>query len=133
LICFFRTFRHQLGNVILLLAPAAFAATSEGHSYTEPYIPIGQSPGMSGQYTHTGRITNVDKDTYTVTIRTEAGDRYEVRVLPDSAIWVDRSKARRPPRDGDFSDCRKGRRVEVKAIDTAGETAAVDWMKIEAN
>ena len=127
-----RTIRQHVGKGVLTAATALFAAMSQGHSYTEPYIPIGQSPGMSGVQTHTGRITAVDEKTYTLSIRTETGDRYEVRVLPDSAIWIDRSKAQRPPRDGDFADCRKGRRVEVKSSAADSGPATVDWIKIEA-
>ncbi|MDH3642727.1 MAG: hypothetical protein OES38_11570 [Gammaproteobacteria bacterium] len=125
-----RPARLVIGTIVLAIA--ASTAPCHANPATERYVPIGKSPGMSGKYTHTGRIMKVDERSHTLTIRTDSRDRYEVHLLPQSQIWLDRSKARRSSREGGFEDCRKGRRVEIKYVDGGRDTMAVDWIKIES-
>jgi len=95
---------------------------------TERYIPIGQSPGLSGTNTYIGKIRDVEEATYTLVVRDENGGRQKIRVTPTSEVWVDRSKRRRSSLKGSFEDCRKGRRVEVLLRPDSGEAA---WVKVE--
>ena len=124
---------HPVALAALLLACSfAIAPSSQAHPAAERFIPIGQSPGMSGKYTHTGRITRVKERDHILVIKTDAGEQYEVLMQPQSQIWLDRSKARRATRIGDFDDCRRGRRVEVKYVDGGRDEARVEWIKIES-
>ena len=116
----------------VVLSMLAVAPTSHAHPSTERFIPIGQSPGMSGKYTHTGRISRVDERTHTLTVETDDGGSYQARLQPQTSIWLDRSKSRRATRDGDFADCRRGRRVEIKYVDDDRDRTTVDWIKIES-
>lgn len=96
---------------------------------SERYIPIGQSPGMSKSYTYTGKIRAVDTKVHALEVR-EEGTRYSVLITPTTQIWLDRSKYRRENLKGAFSDCRKGRRVEIKFTDASKDKA--EWVKIES-
>ena len=118
--------RHRLCRWLLVLAasPAGLAA----HPAAERYIPIGQSPGLSGEATYQGRIRRAEEATYTLQIESDDGQRSTVQVTPDSDVWVDRSRRGRPTLDGDFDDCRRGRRVEVLLKPGSGEA---DWVKVE--
>jgi len=106
---------------------AALAADATAHPAAERYIPIGQSPGLSGEKTYVGRIRRADAATYTLVVADDDG-RQTVRVTPTSSVWMDRSKRRRPSVNGTFDDCRPGRRVEILLRPGSDEA---DWVKVE--
>jgi hypothetical protein len=89
---------------------------------TEQYIPIGQSPGVSGKSSLIGVIVEVDAATKTVTV----GER-TVRITERTFIWLDRTKLKLTNLTGKFEDLQKGRRVEVKF-----QAGVAEWVKIEA-
>jgi hypothetical protein len=119
-----------------LLSALAIAATlacgtsyAHGQKATERYIPIGQSPGLSGKYTSIALITDVSPRAQAFTIADSAGPR-TVQVTKKTRIWLDRSKLKRSNLVGDFADLRKGRRVEVKYEDHERREVA-EWVKVE--
>jgi hypothetical protein len=113
------------GVWLLALAPVPAAA----HPATERYIPIGASPGLSGQGTYIGRIRSVDAATHTLTVQSEDdGERETILITPASDMWFDSTKRGRTSQDASFKDCRRGRRIEVKLHEGSREA---DWVKIE--
>jgi hypothetical protein len=100
-----------------------------GHEQTERYIPIGQSPGVSGKSTWTGTVQATDPEARTITVAA-ADRRYTVAVTERTLIWLDRSRLRETALSGRYSDLQPGRRVEVKYGDAKGEGAA-EWIKVE--
>jgi hypothetical protein len=64
------------------MIPFAFAEKS-----TELYIPIGQSPGLSGKYTVTGNIDAVDYQNQTMTMSNYSGS-YTVKVMDSTKIYL---------------------------------------------
>lgn len=122
--------RHKPAMVcaaaLLALCPMPAAA----HPATERYIPIGESPGLSGSGTYIGRVRAVDDDTHTLTVEPEdGGARQTILITPASDMWLDRTRRGRPSEDASFDDCRRGRRIEVKLHEDSREA---DWVKIEA-
>ena len=104
----------------LLWRPAAL----EGQMMTEQFIPIGQSPGLSGQYSDIGEIEAVDPAARRITLAGRS-----IAVTPRTRIWLDRSALGQTNVTGRFADLRRGRRAEVKYMDEARrETAA--WIKV---
>ncbi len=95
---------------------------------TERFIPIGQSPGISGTYAYLGDVVAVDAAGKTVTVRGPAGDR-TIAVSERSRIWLDRSALRQSNLTGTFADIQVGRRVEVKYEDPERREKA-DWIKV---
>lgn len=116
------------GTALVLLAGIA-PLSAQGHPATERYIPIGQSPGLSESSNYIGRIRGVDKQANTLSVESPDGQRQTIQVTPRSAVWLDRSRRGRPPEDGTFADCRRGRRIEVKLYHGTREA---DWIKIES-
>jgi hypothetical protein len=110
------------GTVIALLGGVSHA---HGQKSTERYIPIGQSPGLSGKTTYVGTIDAVAPEKRTIT----AGG-HTVRITERTRIWQDRSRQKLGARSGDIGDLRPGRRVEIKYDDPARPQAA-DWIKVE--
>ena len=116
-----------LGAVIALLLGAPLAL---GQMMTEQFIPMGQSPGLSGKYTDLGEIKQIDVEGRTITLGGAAGGR-AVAVTERTRIWLDRSKLRQPNVAGGFADLRKGRQVEVKYEDDERRQTAA-WIKVES-
>ena len=116
-----------LGAIIALLLGARLAL---GQMMTEQFIPMGQSPGLSGKYTDLGEIKQVDVEGRTITLGGAAGGR-AVAVTERTQIWLDRSKLRQTSVAGGFADLREGRQVEVKYEDDERRQTAT-WIKVEA-
>lgn len=104
------------------------AGDALAHPAFERYIPIGESPGLSGSGTYIGRIREATEADYTLVVQGEDRSRRTIRVVPSTDVWVDRSRRRRPNSAGGFDDCRPGRRVEVLLHADSNEAR---WVKVE--
>ena len=104
--------------------PGAYAEKS-----TELYIPIGQSPGLSGKYSVIGHIDAVDYQNQTLTMSNTSGS-YTVRVMDNTWIYLDKSKIQQTNVYGIFSDCKKGLKAEVK-FDQNAQGRHAEWIKLE--
>jgi len=95
---------------------------------TEIFIPIGQSPGVSGKTSLIGEIA-VDEGRKTLTVAAAAGS--EPVVLTDRAwIWLDRSQVQLPNSKGTLSHLRPGRKIEVRFHDADRKRVAA-WVKVQ--
>jgi hypothetical protein len=117
-----KLFRLSLIIVAFLCSsPHAFA-----QKMTEQFIPIGQSPGLSNEYTYIGAIESVDQDARTVT----AAGGHPVDITEETHIWLDRSSLELSNQVGDFADLQRGGKVEIKYEDNENKAVA-DWVKVE--
>lgn len=107
-------------TVALLWGPAAV----EGQKLTEQFIPIGQSPGLSGRYSDIGEIEAVDLAARSIAL----GGR-SIAVTARTRIWLDRSALRQANVSGGFADLRQGWRAEVKYEDDVRRETA-EWIKV---
>jgi len=112
--------------LVMLLGGSTFA---HGQKQTELYIPIGQSPGISGKYAHIGKIEKTDPARRAITIA-GASQNYAVTITERTRIWLDRSKLRMTTLTGGYTDLQVGRRVEVKYEDPDRKPLA-EWIKVE--
>ncbi len=105
---------------------------ASAHEMTERYIPVGQSPGLSGKYTVIGKIQTINVRDQTVAIVGTTGS-WSAKVTEKTKIWLDRSKLRLTNLKGTFSDLRPGATVEVKP---EGHLRGVfsgpaEWIKVQ--
>ena len=105
----------------LAAPPLAYAQKT-----AEQFIPLGQSPGLSGKQTLIGRIEAVEPLSGSVTV---AGETGQVRVTPATRIWLDRSLLQRANASGGMADLIPGRRAEIKFTDANRREA--EWVKVE--
>ncbi len=112
----------------ILLALAAGALPLHAQRQTERFIPIGQSPGISGVTSAIGTIEAADTVAMTLRIAAEAGP-VTVRYTAATSIWLDRSEQRQSAGVGGPADLVAGRRVEVKFVDAERREVA-DWIKV---
>lgn len=117
-------------TVLLVALIVAFgAAGTHAQKATEMFIPIGESPGVSGEESVVGRIKSIDHEQRTITVVNDDGV-HVFKIGDDTHIWVDRSKSKQKNRYGALSDCRKGKACEVK-YDPAQPLEVADWVKVQ--
>jgi hypothetical protein len=115
-----------IGVVGILLAAQASAFAQKT---TELYIPIGQSPGLSGKHTLVGKIVQVNALNNTITMADATGT-HSVAMAPGTPIYLDKSKAGLPNSQGALTDCKAGDPIEVKFVDNARGKPA-EWIKVQ--
>ena len=118
----------RLAIVVVLLGSTLEAF---GQEATEMFIPIGQSPGLSGKGSLIGTLESVDPGKRMVTISSSLGAQ-TVGITDRTLIWLDRSQQKQPNQNGAINDLQKGRKVEVKL--RKGEPKAVaEWIKVQVS
>lgn len=119
--------RRLFARCALALLAAPLIARAQ--KATEQFIPIGQSPGLSGKATVIGTVEAIDVAARTMTVSAGATS-YRCALTDRTRIWIDRSAQRLSAMTGRLADLQKGRRVEVKFTDATRKTA--EWVKVEA-
>jgi len=121
--------RAYLTKIVVLLALLSPGALALGQQQTERYIPLGQSPGLSGKVTLIGEIAAVDAPSRRLTVATPQGAR-SVKVSDRTSIWIDRSLYRKTNLTGRFDDLKTGNKVEVLFAEGADRQVA-RWIKMQ--
>ena len=124
--CALVTRRSLLGAGVVALLSGLSAA--HGQQTTEQFIPIGQSPGLSGTVTSVATIAAVDAQARTITL-SGAPPGQSIKVTDRTRIWLDRSELNQANVTGSFADLAPGLKAEVNFVDPADKTAA-DWIKV---
>jgi hypothetical protein len=120
--------KRELSGIAVVIATLAWAPNAHGQRLTEQYIPVGQSPGISGQYAYLGQIQAVDTENRTITVEGPEGAR-TIKVTDRTWIWLDRSQQKLTNEVGSMTDLQPGQRVEVKYVDYETRDTA-DWVKV---
>ena len=114
----------------LTLGAFGIAGQLAAQETTERFIPIGESPGVSGEDSVVGEIVAVDNQKQEVLV--SSGERrLTFKVEADTRIYLDRSDQRLENTETDFTACRVGRMVEIKPHEEDATTAS--WIKIQGN
>jgi len=116
-------------RMAIMVVALGGALDAYGQEATEMYIPIGQSPGLSGKGSLIGTLESVDPKTKLVMVSSPSGPR-AVAIAERTPIGLDRSLQKQPNRSGVFADLQQGRKVEIKL--RKGEPKPVaEWIKVE--
>ena len=118
-------------HLVLAAALAGGASAALGQKATEIFIPVGQSPGLSGKHTVIARIQALNAADRSMTVMDAAGAAVTVRPGPQTQIWLDRSKLKQPNRKGSYTDYRKYLLVEVKYRNNDRQAGVVEWIKVQ--
>jgi hypothetical protein len=123
-----------------LMLAAATAASAQAQRLTEQYIPIGESPGVSGsELAVIGTVTEVDQRRGVMTVDV-AGQPTMFVMTPQTHVWLDRSDEGGANLDVGYAGLNVGDVVEVKSGEPAvlaasaggAKTPVVEWIKIDA-
>ncbi len=120
---------RKLGVGFALLA-ALLTSASAAHAQraTERFIPLGESPGVSGKLTAIGTIVAVDPEMRQIELE-GTGGRASVTLRDSTSIWIDRHQLGLASTTGSFDDCHAGRVAEVKYADPDTRQVA-EWIKL---
>jgi hypothetical protein len=123
-------FMHKLlAGVAVMGLWLGCLAQVHGQQMTEIYIPIGQSPGVSGKTSLMGEIAWFDAEKKTLAVAGPSGT--QAMVLTDrTRIWLDRTQARLSNQIGTLANLQKGLKVEVKFRD-ADQKRVAEWVKVQ--
>jgi hypothetical protein len=116
-------------RALVAVALAGLAGATAAQQATERYIPLGQSPGVSGKVAMMGTIVGYEGEHLIVTSPAYSAPQ-RVRMMPATRIWLDRSAAQQTNLSGAVSDLRPGRRVEIRFRDAARRDSA-EWVKVQ--
>lgn len=128
---------HRRRAFLLMRGAAVFGIVAVGllaavparaQEATERFIPIGQSPGVSGVLSYIGEIESRDAQNNTVTVSGAEGSR-TFTITDSTRIWVDRSSQQATNLVGARDALQVGRRIEVKFLSPEQNTVA-DWIKV---
>ncbi len=115
-----------IGGMLWGATPLAYSQQE-----TEIYIPIGQSPGLSGKVTMIGTVEAIDPQARSINVTGPAGT-WRAVITDRTKIWLDKSKQRLSNQAGSFSDLRKGVLVEVKYMEgERKDRGPADWIKVQ--
>jgi hypothetical protein len=107
-------------------------SSSPAQRSTERFIPLGQSPGLSGKYTSMGTIKEINATTRVLSC-TYQGGAFSLKVTEKTKIWVDRSKLKLSNQKGSFPECATGRMIEVKYVNNdRRDGGEAEWIKVQA-
>lgn len=124
--------RMRLQSFALTCLMAGSAGALFGQRATELFIPIGESPDLSGEETVIGTIEELDPSGESVVVRDErSGEEHLATVVEQTEIYLDRSKLNRRNDYGTFDDLSEGARVEMLYAREAGDAGALRWIKVE--
>jgi hypothetical protein len=114
-------------TVTCILVIGAFSVQAE--KATELFIPMGKSPGLSGEYTVMGKVEQVNPGAQSITMSGPSGS-YTVKLTQHTSIYLDRSKEQLSNSYGTLADCKAGDTVEVKFVDNS-RSKPVEWIKVQ--
>ena len=118
---------HRIAIAVLLASSAWWWSPASAQMETEVYIPIGESPGVSGDKSVIGTITDIgyagDEHQLTVTVD---GETRTFSVTSATRYYIDKSATKGHNVAGSFDDCEEGRLIEAY-VDDDGHAI---WIKI---
>ena len=121
----FRNLMKTATAIILL----SIVQNIDAQEATEIYIPVGQSPGLSGEYTTLGKISKINTNKRTISMSDSAGS-YNLKITDKTKIWLDRSKLKLRNKKGSIKDVREGMLAEVK-YQKNKQGGSVEWIKVQ--
>jgi hypothetical protein len=108
------------------------ASGAQAQRETEMFVPIGQSPGLSGKHTLLGAITAIDGAQRVLSVKDAAGAEVKVQTVAITRQWLDRSALMQPNRKANANDYRVGMTVEVKLRNNDRALGMAEWVKLKA-
>ncbi len=96
---------------------------------TEVFIPLGQSPGVSGKLSVMGRAGTVTAHDSTLTLVLEGGSM-TLRMNGQTKIYLDKSKLKLTSTKGSLADIKPGLMIEIKYVDNK-PGGLIEWIKVQ--
>ncbi len=111
--------------VVLCCAFSGLYAQKE----TEVFIPLGQSPGVSGKLCVMGKVGTVSSHDSTLILGLEGG-LLTSRMNGQTKIYLDKSKLKLTSTKGSLADIKPGLMIEIKYVDNK-PGGLIEWIKVQ--
>lgn len=120
-------------GLLLVMVLALGMLNAKAQKATEIFIPIGESPGVSGLYSKIGTVSSVSEEAQTFMISDSLQQSHSVIVTDSSSIWLDCTMIKEKNVTGSFSDIKEEVLLEVKYFRAADSsyTDIAEWIKIQ--
>lgn len=118
-----------LKRIVQLLIILTTVTVALAQKSTEMFIPIGQSPGLSGAHTLYGEVESINVQEGSCVIKTPDGKEETIITDGDPDVWLDYSSQKQKNTYGSLSDIKLGMTVECKFIDNQ-KRDSLDWIKV---
>ena len=96
---------------------------------TEVFIPLGQSPGVSGKLSVMGRVGTVRSHDSTLILGL-AAELMTSKMNAQTKIYLDKSKLKLTNTKGSIADIKPGLMIEVKYVDNK-PGGLIEWIKVQ--
>ena len=120
---------HRRAALLMLLATAA--AGTWAQMETEMFVPIGQSPGLSGKLTVIGTIESLNAAQRSLVVKDAGGAMLSAHRVDLTRQWLDRSALGLPTRRATAADYRTGMTVELKFRNNDRAAGQLEWVKLK--
>lgn len=120
--------RRRIALLALLSTSAVAAWAQRG---TEMFVPIAQSPGLSGKVTVIGTIESLNAAERSMTVKDAAGASVKATMVDQTRQWLDRSALGQPARKATAADYRAGMTVELKFRNNDRAAGLLEWIKLK--
>lgn len=120
--------RRRIALLALLGTSAVAAWAQRG---TEMFVPIAQSPGLSGKVTVIGTIESLNAAERSMTVKDAAGASVKATMVDQTRQWLDRSALGQPTRKATAADYRAGMTVELKFRNNDRAAGLLEWIKLK--
>ena len=124
--------KTSLKHKTTILVVAVFcwmSHTTYAQKETELFIPVGQSPGISGKLSFIGKCGSITPRDSVVSFM-EQGGMKSCRMNYCTAIYLDRSKLKLTNTKGSLADIKPGSIIEVKLVDNK-PNGLIEWIKVQ--
>jgi hypothetical protein len=125
-----KVYLKHIRTVLLVFICCQISAELYAQTMTEIYIPVGQSPGVSGKYSIMGRIESVNLKDSTVTMIPTTGNKITIKITAGCAIYLDKSKLKQSNKKGYCTDMKQGMLAEAKYRDNKPGNK-IEWVKVQ--
>lgn len=124
--------KKNLGLLLVIFLSVGILNT-EAQKATEMFIPIGESPGVSGLYSKIGTVSSVNEEAQIFVISDSLEQSHSVIVTDSSSIWLDCTMIKEKNLAGSFADITEGVLLEVKyyRAPDSSYTDVAEWIKIQ--
>ena len=116
--------------VLLSIISCMTTKTVMAQKETEVFIPIGASPGISGEHSIIGKIDSLEFDSLNMKYIVELkGMNMAIQGDSSTVIYIDNSDKKKQSVIGDYSDMKIGQLAEVK-FRKPSSLGVAEWIKV---
>jgi hypothetical protein len=125
-----KTILKHTTTIIVIAVFCWMSHTTYAQKETELFIPLGQSPGISGKLSVMGKCGTITPRDSVVSFMQEPGGMKTCRMNYCTAIYLDRSKLKLTNTKGSLADIKPGSIIEVKLVDNK-PNGLIEWIKVQ--